>query len=69
MITNDQELRITQERITRFQRWLAQIRQNARPEEFSAAAGAYRLEIERMQSEALDYLLQPRSSPAESQPA
>jgi hypothetical protein len=33
MIRNDQELQVTQERIARFQRWLADLRQTARPEE------------------------------------
>ncbi len=61
MITNDQALKATQERIVQFQRWLAQIRQTARPEEFDAAASGYRLEIERMQAEVLEYLLRPLS--------
>ena len=33
MIANDQELKVTQERIAHFQRLLAQIRHTARPEE------------------------------------
>jgi hypothetical protein len=59
MITNDQELTVTQERIARFQGWLRQMRQTARPEEFEAVAGGYRLEIERMQAEEMEYLLHP----------
>ena len=59
MITTEQDLKTTQERIERFQRWLAQIRRTARPEEFEAAASGYRLEIERMQAEVMDYLLRP----------
>ncbi len=59
MIPNDQELQVTRERIAQFQRWLEQIRQTARPEEFEAVASGYRLEIERMQAEVLDYLLRP----------
>lgn len=59
MISNDQELQVTQERIGQFQRWLAQLRQTARPEEFEAVASGYRLEIERMQAEVLEYLLRP----------
>ena len=59
MIANDHELKVTQERIAHLQGWLAQIRQNARPEEFEAVASGYRLEIERMQAEALEYLLRP----------
>jgi hypothetical protein len=69
MIANDQELRATQERIVRFQRWLAQMRQTARVGEFDAAAGGYRLEIERMQAEALDYLLRPTAAHPEPQAA
>jgi hypothetical protein len=59
MITNDEELKVTQERITHLQCWLVQIRQTARPEEFEAVASSYRLEIERMQAEVLEYLLRP----------
>lgn len=67
MIVNDQELRVTQERIAQFQRWLAQIRQTARPEEFEAVASGYRLEIERMQAEVLEYLLRPLPTEREKQ--
>ena len=66
---DDQELKATQERIVRFQRWLAQIRQSARPGEFEAAAGGYRLEIERMQAEVLDYLLRPAAAHPQPQAA
>ena len=59
MIPNDEELQVTRERIAQFQRWLEQIRQTARPEEFEAVSSGYRLEIERMQAEVLDYLLRP----------
>jgi len=59
MITKDQELRVTQERIAHLQHWLVQIRQTARPEEFEAVASSYRLEIEWMQAEVLEYLLRP----------
>jgi hypothetical protein len=59
MITNDHGLQVTQERIVHFQRCLVQIRQSARPEEFEAVTGGYRLEIERMQAEVLSYLLRP----------
>ena len=67
MITNDQQLQVTQERIAHFQRWLAQIRQTAQPEEFEAAASGYRLEIERMQAEILEYLLRPLSAKPDRQ--
>jgi len=59
MITNDHELQVTKQRIEQFQRWLAQLRMTARPEEFVAVTGGYRLEIERMQAEVLEYLLRP----------
>jgi hypothetical protein len=59
MITNDQELTVTQERIARFQGWLRQMRQTAQPVKFEAVAGGYRLEIERMQAEEMEYLLHP----------
>jgi len=45
MITNDQELIATQERIVKFQDWLRQLRQAARPAEFAAVAGGYRLKL------------------------
>ena len=69
MIANDQELQVTQERIARLQQWLMQIRQTARPEEFEAVTSGYRLEIERMQAEILDYLLRPVPAEREQQPA
>ena len=65
MISNDRELEVTQERIARFQRRLADLRKTARPEEFDAMSSGYRLEIERMQAEVLEYLLQPATRQAE----
>ncbi len=59
MIQNDQQLAVTQERIAKFQSWLLQMRQTALPKEFEKMASGYGLEIERMQSEVLDYLLRP----------
>jgi hypothetical protein len=67
MIRNDQELQVTQERIGEFHRRLAEIRLHARPEEFEAVTSSYRLEIERMQAEVLDYLLRPLSTKPEQQ--
>ena len=64
MITNDDELRTTQERIAYFQNLLAQFRVTARPEEFPLVAGQYRAEIEKMQNEALDYLMRFAGQPA-----
>ena len=69
MINNDRELEVTQERIARFQRRLADLRRTARPEEFDAVSSGYRLEIERMQAEVLEYLLRPVKIEAAMQPA
>ena len=69
MIANDQELQVMQERIAHFQRWLTDLRQTARPEEFEAISSGYRLEIERMQAEVLEYLLRPVTAKVEWQPA
>jgi len=69
VIRNDQELEVTQGRIVQFQRWLTQLRQTARSEEFEAVASGYRLEIERMQAEVLEYLLRPLPEEYEKQPA
>jgi hypothetical protein len=68
MIANDQELQVTQERIAHFQGWLANLRRTARPEEFAVLSSGYRLEIERMQAEVLDYLLRPIRSSSRAQP-
>ena len=64
MIANETELNATQDRIEHFQRWLIQIRRTARPEEFDALTSGYRLEIERMQAEVLDFLLRPATAAA-----
>ena len=64
MIRNDQELRGTRERIGYFQDLLAQLRVTATPEEFPFVASGYRAEIERMQSEVMDYLTRHSSVPA-----
>lgn len=59
MIQNDQELKITQERITYFLDLLARLRKSSRPEELALVTSGYRAEVERMQREVLDYLTQP----------
>jgi hypothetical protein len=64
MIKNDQELLVTRERAIRLERLLEELRKNARPEEWPALSSGYRLEIERMQGEILDYLMQPAVSTA-----
>jgi hypothetical protein len=69
MIKNDKELEITRQRIEEFQQLLATIRQTAAPRDFESMASGYRLEIEKMQAEVMDYLLRPVSEADEQQPA
>jgi hypothetical protein len=67
MIRNDHELRVARERIASLEKLLEALRKTSRPEEWQALSSGYRLEIERMQGETLDYLVQGASaSPAES---
>ena len=56
MIQNDIELSATQERIAKFESWVAQFRVNAPPAEFKAMSGAYLAEIEKMHAEVMEYL-------------
>ena len=56
MIQNDKELKTSQERIAYFQNLLLQLRVQAMPEEFPLVSSGYRMEIEKMQEEVLDYL-------------
>ncbi len=58
MIRNDQELAVMRERVAKFEKLLEVLRQSARPEEWPSLSSGYRLEIERMQGEILDYLVQ-----------
>jgi hypothetical protein len=67
MITNELELKLTQDRVEQFQRWLVQVRRTALPQEFEAAASGYRLEIERMQAEIMEFLLHPPIAHCEHQ--
>jgi hypothetical protein len=60
MIQNDHELSVTRERVGKVEKLLEALRQSARLEEWPALSSGYRLEIERMQGEILDYLIQPR---------
>ena len=64
MIRDDQELRVTQERIAYFEQLLRQLRVTARPEEFPSVSSGYQAEIERMQTEVLAYLSRHASVPA-----
>jgi hypothetical protein len=69
MIANAHELEVTQQRIEYFQHLLDQIRTKATPQQFELMASGYRLEIERMQAEVMEYLLRPVVSDGEKQPA
>jgi len=59
MIKNDGELKVMRERVSALEQLLQTVRPTARPEEWAALSSGYRLEIERMQREILDYLAQP----------
>lgn len=59
MIQNDKELEVTRGRIEQFQKWLSQVREKAGSDEFDSMASGYRLEIERMHAEVMDYLVRP----------
>lgn len=69
MIRNDTELETTQTRIRRFHTWLREMRLTTPPEEFAAISSGYRLEIERMQSEVLEYLRYPTLTPVADSPS
>jgi len=56
MIRNDNELAVTRERVAMFERMLDELRKAARPGEWQELSSGYRLEIERMQREIVDYL-------------
>lgn len=58
MIRNDQELAVMRERVAKLERLLETLHKTARPEEWRSLSSGYRLEIERMQGEILDYLVE-----------
>jgi len=58
MIGNDAELKTMRERVATVERLILTLRPTARPEEWAALSSGYRFEIERMQSEILDYLVE-----------
>jgi len=58
MIRNDEELALMRDRAAQFERLLETLQKTARPEEWPAMSSGYRLEIERMQGEILDYLVE-----------
>ena len=57
MIKNDQELRVTRERIIHFEDQIAYLRRvETDPQNFHAAASGFLVEIDRMQLEVREYL-------------
>ena len=57
MIANEEELRVTQDRIAWFQQQLSQLRKTeTNPKNFRAAASGFLAEIDRMQLEVREYL-------------
>ena len=64
MIQNDQELKVARERVTYLLDLLTRLRASARPEELPLVTGGYRVEVERMQREVMDYITQPAIKPA-----
>ena len=58
MIRNDQELAVARKRVAQLERLLESLQKTARPEEWPAMSSGYRLEIERMQGEILDFLVE-----------
>ena len=55
---------MTRERVATVERLLEELRKTARPEEWPALSSGYRLKIERMQGEMLDYIVErPPSEP------
>ena len=58
MIGDDKEMAVSRERLAKLERTLETLRNTTRAEEWPALSSGYRLEIERMQGEILDYLVQ-----------
>jgi hypothetical protein len=57
MIANDEELKVTLDRIAKFQRQVSALRQSeTNPANFHAAASGFLAEIDRMQLEVREYL-------------
>ena len=57
MIKNDQELKVTRERIARFEDQVAYLRKvETNPENYHAAVSGFLAEIDRMQLEVREYL-------------
>jgi hypothetical protein len=66
MITNDQELAVTRQRIQQFQDLLIQFRQCETAENYAAMVTAYPLEIDTMNEEVRCYLASPPTAQAEA---
>ncbi len=66
MISNDLELQATRERIAFFYGILIQMRATTEPDEYPFMANSYLSEIEKMNTEVLDYL---KSHPSQHMPA
>jgi hypothetical protein len=68
MITNDQELEVTLERIRRFQDQVAHLRRvEANPTNYRLASSGFLAEVDRMQLEVREYLsLHPAETQARS---
>ena len=69
MIRDDRELAVMRERVAKLERLLEALRKSARSEEWLALSSGYRLDIERMQGEILDYLVQGAPEPDTDVPA
>ena len=63
MIQSDQELKVARERVTYLLDLLTRLRASARPEELPLVTGGYRIEVERMQREVVEYLTKPAIKP------
>ncbi len=63
MIQNNTELKTSQQRVAYFQDLLMQLCVKATPEEFLYVSSGYRVEIEKMQKEVLEYLTQHTGEP------
>ncbi|ETX04974.1 hypothetical protein [Candidatus Entotheonella palauensis] len=59
MIENDVELQAAQEYVLRFERILTVARSTYTPEAYEAMAGSYLAEIERVNTEIVEYLRRP----------
>lgn len=68
MIRNDEELALTRSRRAKLERQLEDLRARARTDEWPSLSAGYRLQIERMQAEILDYLVRAAQRTDSSRP-